>query len=186
MPALVTLGQRPVAGEQLLEPLVRGGEDGFVGVGRPHAVAPLHLVGVRAGLARQHAGVGAQADHLVAQPAVLELVEQRLCLDDERSRIDRRLRVDGGRQLRRAVVGVDDPFDVAAELQPQPEVALRGGLGHAASLRRSSQPEPGSGKPVSSSVSRHTSKGRRVAPEAGLLSPTTGLSRPRWQPAEII
>ena len=129
-PALVPLGQRPIAGEQLLELLVRGCEDGFVGVGRPHAVAALHLVGVRAGLACQRAGVGAQADHLVAQPAVLELVEQRFCSGDECSRFDRRLRVDGGRQLRRAVVGVDDPFDVPAELQPQPEVALGSGLGH--------------------------------------------------------
>jgi hypothetical protein len=103
---------------------VRSGEDGFLGVGRPHAVAPLHLVGVRAGLAGQHAGIGAQADHLVAQPALLELVEQRLRLDDECPRINRRLRVDGGRQLRRAVVGVDGPLDVAAELEPQPEVAL--------------------------------------------------------------
>ncbi len=115
---------------------MRGCEDGFVGIGRPHAVAALDLVGVRAGLARQHAGVGAQTDHLVAQPAVLELVEQRLGGGDELSRVDRRLRVDGGRQLRRAVVGVDDPFDVPAELQPQPEVALRSGLGHTASLRR--------------------------------------------------
>ena len=88
---------------------MRGREDGFVGVGRPHAVAALDLVGVRAGLARQHAGVGAQADHLVAQPAVLELVEQRLCVGDERPRVDRRLRVDRRRQLRRAEVRVDDP-----------------------------------------------------------------------------
>jgi hypothetical protein len=73
--ALVALGQRPVAGEQLLEPLVRGGEDGLVGEARPHAVAALHLVGVRAGVAGQHASVGVQADHLVAQPAVLKLVE---------------------------------------------------------------------------------------------------------------
>ena len=115
---------------------MRGGEDGFVGVGRPYAVAAFHLVGIRAGLARQHAGVGAQADHLVAQPAVLELVEQRLCLDDECPRIDRRLRVDSGCQLWRAVVGVDHPFDVSAELQPHPEVALYWYLGHAASLRR--------------------------------------------------
>ena len=61
LPALVPLGQRPVAREQLLEPLVRGREDGLVGVGRPHAVAPLDLVGVRAGLAGQHARVRAQA-----------------------------------------------------------------------------------------------------------------------------
>jgi len=61
---------------------------------------------------------------LVAQPAVVDLVEQRLCLGYERPRIDRRLRLDGGRQLWGAVVGVDDPVDVAAELQTQPEVAL--------------------------------------------------------------
>jgi hypothetical protein len=108
----MALGQLPLTREQLLEPLVRGGEDGFVGVGRPNAVAPLDLVGVRVGLAGQNAGVGAHADHLVAQPAVVELVEQRLSLGDERPRLGRRLRVDGGRQLRRAVVGVDDPFDV--------------------------------------------------------------------------
>ena len=77
---------------------MRGREDGFVGEGGPHAVAPLHLVGVRAGLARQHARVGAHTDDLVAQPAVLELVEQRLCGRDERPRVDRRLRVDGFRQ----------------------------------------------------------------------------------------
>ena len=131
-PALVTLGERPAAGEQLRQPLVRGREDRFVGVGRPHAVAPLDLVGIRAGLARQHAGVRAQADHLVAQPAVLELVEQLLCVGDERPGIDRRLRLDSRRQLRRAVVGVDDPFDVAAEPQAQPEVALHSGQNHCA------------------------------------------------------
>ena len=134
LPALVPLGQRPVAREQLLEPLVRGREDGFVGVARTHAVAPLHLVGVRAGLARQHARIRVQPEHLVAQPAVLELFQQRLRGGDERPRVDRRLRVDGSRQLGRSEVRVDDPFDVPAELQPQPEVALRGGVGHAASL----------------------------------------------------
>jgi hypothetical protein len=109
---------------------VRSGEDGFVGVGRPQAVAALHLAGVRAGLARQHAGIGAHADHLVAQPTVLELVEQPLRLADECPRIYRRLRVDGGRQLRRAVVSVHDPLDVAADLQAQAEVPLFRGLGH--------------------------------------------------------
>jgi hypothetical protein len=120
----VALGQRPVAREQVLEPLVRGGEDGFVGVGRADGIAPLHLVRIRAGLARQYAGVRSQADHLVAQPAVLELVEQRLRLGHERRGIRRRLRVDGGRQPRRAEVGVDDALDVTAELQAQPEIAL--------------------------------------------------------------
>jgi hypothetical protein len=34
------------------------------------------------------------------------------------------------------VLGVDDPFDVAAELQPQPEVLLHGGLGRSATITR--------------------------------------------------
>ena len=116
LPGLEALGQGPVARQQLLEPLVRGREDDFVGVGRPHAVAPLDLVGVRGGLACQHARVRAQPGRLVPQPAVLELVEERLRGGYERSRIDRWLRVDGGRQLGRAVVRVDDPVDVAADL----------------------------------------------------------------------
>jgi hypothetical protein len=59
-----------------------------------------------------------------------------LCLGDERPRIDRLLRVDGGRQLRRAVVGVDDPLDVAGELRPQAEIALGGYLGRAEPMCR--------------------------------------------------
>jgi len=123
-PALVTLGQRPTARKQLFETLVRGREDGLVGVGRPHPVKALHFVGVGAGLARQHAGVGTEASDLVAQPAVLELGEQRLCLGHECPRLHRRRRVDRGCQLSRPEVGVDHSLDVAAELQPQPEVAL--------------------------------------------------------------
>ncbi len=95
-------------------------EDRFVGVGRPHAVAALHLVSVRAGLPRQHAGVGAEPSYLVTQPAIPELAEEGLCGRDERPRVDGSLRLDGGGQLRRAEVGVDNPFDVPAELQPQP------------------------------------------------------------------
>jgi hypothetical protein len=45
-------------------------------------------------------------------------------------RVDWRLRVDGLRQLRWAVVGVDDSFDVPAELQPEPQVALARGSAH--------------------------------------------------------
>jgi hypothetical protein len=76
---------------------------------------------VRKGLARQRAGVGCAGRSVVAQPAVLELVEQRLGRRSEPTRVDRGLRVDGGRQLRRAVVCVDDSFDVPAELEPKPE-----------------------------------------------------------------
>ena len=133
LPARVALGLRTLAREQLLEPLVRGSEDRLVGVGRPHPVAPFDLVGVRAGLARKHAGVRAQADHLVAQPAVVELAEQGLGGGGDRARVDRRLRVDGGRELRRAEVGVDHAVDVPADLQSQPEVAL-GDFVHTASI----------------------------------------------------
>jgi hypothetical protein len=162
----MALGQRPLTREQLLEPLVRGGEDGFVGVGRPNAVAPLDLVGVRVGLAGQNAGVGAHADHLVAQPAVVELVEQRLSLGDERPRLGRRLRGDGGRQLRRAVVGVDDPLDVAAELQAEPEVALNCACRHHLSVGRRAtntacSPKCGSATSTSASSSPASPMSRR-------------------------
>jgi hypothetical protein len=110
-------------------------------MGRPHAVAPLHLVRVRARLARQYAGVGAEADHLVAQPAVVQLIEEPVRRRDELWRVDRRLGVDGRRELRRAEVGVDHPVDVPADPQPQAEVALDDGLAHAVSI---SSPRDGS------------------------------------------
>ena len=65
-PALETFGQRPVTGEELLELCVRRCEDPLGRVGRAHAVAALHLVGVRARLACQHADVSTQRDDLVA------------------------------------------------------------------------------------------------------------------------
>ena len=110
---------------------MRGGEDGLVGAPRPHAVAPGDLVGVRAGLAGQHTGEGTQPDHLVAQPAVVQLVQQVLRVGDERPRIGRRLGVDRGGQLRRAEVGVDDPVVVPAEPQAQPDVPHRCRSAHA-------------------------------------------------------
>jgi hypothetical protein len=56
-----------------------------------NAVTARDLVGIRDRLARQGAGVGTQADHLVAEPAVLELVAQRLRLGRERRGLDERL-----------------------------------------------------------------------------------------------
>ncbi len=124
-PALVPLGERSVPGQEPLQPLVRGREDRLVGVRRSHAVAALDLVGVRERLACQHAGVGAQADHLVAQPAVLELVEQLLCGGNERPRLGGRRSLDLRRPLGRPEVRIDQPVDVAAELQPQADVPAR-------------------------------------------------------------
>jgi hypothetical protein len=56
-------------------------------------------------------------------------LEQRLCVGDERARVDGPLRLDLGRQLGRPDVRVDEPLDMAPELQPQAEVPLREGLG---------------------------------------------------------
>jgi hypothetical protein len=100
LPALVPLGERPVAWDQPFELLVGRREDCFVRVCRPDAVAALDRVRVRGGLARQHPRLRAQPDDLVAQPAVLELLEQRVGVADERARLRRRRRVDRRRELR--------------------------------------------------------------------------------------
>ena len=112
-----------------------GFEDRLVRVDGANAVAPLDLVGVRAHLAREHPGVGVQPDDLVAQPAVVQLAEEAFRAGDEHARVDRRLCVDGGLELGRAVVRIDEPFDMSAELQPEPDIALGGGFGHLVSLR---------------------------------------------------
>jgi hypothetical protein len=95
-----------------------------------HAVARFDLVGVRDGLAGKRACVCVEADHLVVQPAVFNLVEQGGCIDGEHLRIDRLLGVDVGREFGRAVVRVDDAVDVAAEPKPEQEVALDDGPAH--------------------------------------------------------
>ena len=69
---------------------MRGSEDVLVGVRRTNAVASLHLVGIRAWIAGQHSRVGAQADHLIAEPAVVDVVEQGLGGRDELAWLDRR------------------------------------------------------------------------------------------------
>src|SRR5206468_10758560 len=56
---LAPLRERAVAGEQLVEALVRGGVGVRLRRRRPDAVAALDLVGVRKLLAREHAGVRA-------------------------------------------------------------------------------------------------------------------------------
>ena len=135
-PLLVALSQRAVAGQQLVERGVGRLEHGLVGVLGPVAVAPLSLVAERQPLAGQEAGVGVDAEHLVAQPAGLELVEQRLGVGDQRLRGGRRLGLDLGGQLRRADVGIDQVGVVAAELEAEPEIAASDGVGHAGERTR--------------------------------------------------
>jgi hypothetical protein len=130
LPAPVPRRQRPGAGQQRVEPLVRGGEDGLVGAGRADAVAALDLVGVRAVLAGQHAGEGTQAGDLVTQPAVGQLAEQRFGVGDEYRRVHRRRRLDRSGQRQRADVRVDDAVHVPADLEAQPEVPFRRRFGH--------------------------------------------------------
>jgi hypothetical protein len=125
---VVALGERARARQQLLQPLVHLGERGLVGAARPQLVAGLDLVGIRPRLAREHAREGVQCPHLVAQPAVAELVAERAGGGGELHRGDRLRRVDGGNQLGRAEVGVDDLVGVAAELEAQTQVALDVGI----------------------------------------------------------
>ena len=120
---------------------MRRGEYVLVGEDRPHAVAALDLVGVRDRLAGQHAGVGAQAGDLVAQPAVLERVEERLRLGEERRGVGERLGCDRRCQLGRAEVRVDEPVHVTAESQPEPQIPLRG-IGHELVPRASASNRP--------------------------------------------
>ena len=75
-PALVAVGEIALPGKQLRQLGVRSLEDVLVGVDGSDAEAPLDLVGVRAGLAGEHSRVGTETDHLVAQPSVLELVQE--------------------------------------------------------------------------------------------------------------
>ena len=169
--------------EQLVEPLVRGGEDGLVGVRRPHAVAALHLVCVGDGLACEHARVGTQADHLVAQPTVFELAEQPFRVGDELLRVDRRLGVDGGLQLRRAEVRVHVPLDVAVELQPQPDVTLGDGFGHPVSLRIARSPRRCTRCDGRASPARRTRPTRRPAPAAPAHTEAVLLVYPSSRPS---
>src|SRR5205823_4652123 len=84
---LAPLRERALAGKQLVEALVRRGVGVRLRRRRPDAVAALDLVGVRELLACEHAGVRAQPVHLIAQPAVVELAQERVALGDERVRL---------------------------------------------------------------------------------------------------
>ena len=58
LPSPVSLRDGTCSRKQSVELVVRGREDRLVGAARPHAVALLHLVGVRRPLAGEHSGVG--------------------------------------------------------------------------------------------------------------------------------
>ena len=130
---LVALVERPVARKQVLELLVRLAVRRLRSQLRPDAVALLDLVGVREALAREHAGVGAEAVDLIRQPAPALGVEPggtrhvgRECirLRSQLGGVDRGCGIDGLGQLGRPVVGVDEPVDVPPERQPQRQIAL--------------------------------------------------------------
>ena len=130
---VVALVQRPVARQQVFELLVRRAVRRLRSQLWPDAVALLDLVGVREALAREDAGVGAEAVDLIRQPATALRVEpggarhvggERIRLRRQLGGVDGRCGVDGICQLGRTVVGVDEPVDVAPERQPQRQVAL--------------------------------------------------------------
>ena len=132
-PALVSLGQAPAPGQKLVEPLVCLAVGVFRAQFGADAVAPLDLVGVREPFARERAGVGAEAVHLIAQPspalrlevgARRDLGRERVCVGREITGRDRLFGCCRLGELRRAVVGVHEAVDVPPEPQPEGEVPL--------------------------------------------------------------
>ena len=114
-PRLPALEERAVAGQQLVEPRVHVFVDALGRPLRPHAITALDLVEVGDVVAGEHVRVGRATAHLVVEPAVRKLGEQRVGVGRELGGVDCRLRVDLLLQLGRAVVGVDQPVDVLAE-----------------------------------------------------------------------
>ena len=94
--------------------------------GPPHrrGTARVHADPLRDGLPRQHARIGPQPDRLVAQPAVLQLIKQRLHGGDKLAWLDRRRDRDPSSQLGRPEVGVNDPLNVPSDPKPEPQVPL--------------------------------------------------------------
>ena len=117
-PALVSLRQRPVAGQKPIELSVRRLEDRLVRVRRPQAVAALDLVGVRAGRAGHERRAGVEPAHLVVQPSVVQLAEEFLGVRRERARLPQRLGVHGAGEFWRARVRVHDPVTCRPSRSP--------------------------------------------------------------------
>ena len=93
---------------------------------RAHAVAALDLVDVRDVVAGEHVRVRRAALHLVVEPAVRQLGEQRIAVGGELGRVDLALGFCLLLQLGRAVVRVDEAVDMPAEAQCEQEIALGG------------------------------------------------------------
>ena len=99
--------------------------DGIVDPRRAHAVTALDLVPVGDRVAGEHVSVRGAAVDLIGEPTVVELGEKRVGVRCELRNADWILSVDLRLQLGRSVVGVDEPFDMLPEPQPEDEVALR-------------------------------------------------------------
>ncbi len=123
-PGVAALAQRPVAGVQLVELRMHLRVDVLRDLRGPHAVRAFDLVAVGQLVAREHVGVRGAALHLVAQPAVGQLVAQRVGVGRELLGGNLLFRVDLLLQLGRAVVRVDEPVDVLAEPQPEHQIPL--------------------------------------------------------------
>ena len=123
-PGLPALVEGAVARQERVELGVGGLVDAHRGLRRPDAVAPFDLVGVRQVIAGEYVRVGGAAAHLIVQPTVGELAQEAVGVGGELRGVNRCLRIDLGLQLRRSVVGVDEPVDMLAEAKAEDEVAL--------------------------------------------------------------
>jgi hypothetical protein len=144
-PGDVSLAQRGAAigGQDLVEASVGGGELVVVHERRAGAVARLDLVEIADVRPRQLAGAGPEAHGLGPDPAPapgielvgtfarIEVGDQAAGVGGQLSGRARRPGLGPAGELGRAVVGIDEPVDVAAEPQPELQIALDdAGLSH--------------------------------------------------------
>ena len=113
-----------LARKQLLELVVRRVQGRLVGAGGFDAEAGGDLVAVAPALAGDHPRAGAKAGDLVAEPPVVELVEQSVTLGHQLGRRGRLLAVDASGQVGRPVVGLDHSLVVAGQAEGKQDVAL--------------------------------------------------------------
>ena len=91
---------------------------------RADPVAALDLVRVGDLLTGELGRVRAKSERLVAEPAVLERRQQLVALRDELGGVGERLGVGLLLQLRRPVVGVDQPVHVPPQPEPEQDICL--------------------------------------------------------------
>ena len=120
-PGLPPLEERPFPGQELIELCVHRFVHTRVDELGAHAVAAFDLVDVGDVIAGKDVRIRGTPTHLVAQPPVREIGEERVAVGGELGGVDRPLGLDLLLELGRAVVGVDEAVDMTAEPEREQE-----------------------------------------------------------------